>query len=136
MNRGRLVLPGVIAIVAAAVVAGLYVSGSPIEQRRFRADERRVNDIQQISNTIGRYYNATENLPPELETLVNGWASTGIPRDPETENEYRYEITSDDSYRLCAEFARDSRPNRERDFWRHGGGSHCYSFDYSELVLD
>lgn len=136
MNAGRIAFPGVIVIVVAAVVAGLFVSGSPTEQRRLRADDRRMNDIRQISYTIRRYYNDTERLPSDLETLVNGWASSGIPRDPETENEYRYEIVGDDSYRLCAEFARDSRPNRPPDFWTHGSGHHCYSFDYSELVLD
>lgn len=136
MNVGRLALPGVIAIVAVAVVAGLIVSGSPAEQRRLRADDRRISDLQRLSSSIQGYYVNAEKLPPNLETLVNGWMRSAIPLDPETDEEYLYEIVGDASYRLCAEFARDSRPNRPRDFWTHGSGRHCYAFDYSDFVLD
>lgn len=133
---GRLALFGVIAVVMVAVVAGLIIAGSPAEQRRLRADDHRVRDLQRLSSTIQRYYRDTEKLPADLGTLINGWATTGIPLDPETEQEYAYEIVDADHYRLCAEFARDSRPSLPTDFWTHGSGRQCYSFDYSELVLD
>ena len=136
MNAGRLAFLAVIAIVAVAVIAGLIVSGSPAEQRRLRADDRRVDDLQRLSGTIRRYYNETESLPPDLGTLVDGWALSGIPLDPETEAEYEYEIVTGNTYRLCADFSRESRTNAPRDFWTHGSGRQCYAFDYSEIVLD
>jgi type II secretory pathway pseudopilin PulG len=136
VNTGRLAFLTVIAIVAVAVIAGLMVAGSPAEQRRLRADDRRVNDLQQLSGTIRRYYNDAERLPPDLGTLVDGWALSGIPLDPETDNEYVYEIVSEKTYRLCADFSRESRANVTRDFWTHGSGRQCFAFDYSEIVLD
>jgi type II secretory pathway pseudopilin PulG len=136
MTAGRVALLAVIAIVAAAVIAGLVVSGSPAEQRRLRADDRRVNDLRQLSGTIQRYYADAKKLPPDLGTLVNGWALSGVPLDPETESEYEYEIVTDDTYRLCAGFSRESRESAPRDFWTHGSGRQCFAFDYSEIVLD
>ena len=136
MNTGRLAFLAVIAIVAVAVIAGLIVSGSPAEQRRLRADDRRVNDLRQLSGTIRRYYSDTERLPPDLGTLVDGWALSEIPLDPETDGEYGYEIVTDKTYRLCADFALESRANVPRDFWTHGSGRQCYAFDYSGIVLD
>lgn len=136
MNAGRPAFIGVVVIVIAAIVAGLVISGSPAEQRRLRADDRRVGDLQQLARTIERYYVDTESLPAELDALVNGWISSGLPRDPTTATEYDYEVTGSSTFRLCAEFARESRPNAEPEFWSHGPGRHCYSLDFSELVLD
>jgi type II secretory pathway pseudopilin PulG len=136
LNAGKLALIGIVAVVIAAVVAGLVISGSPAEQRRLRADDRRVGDLQQLTRAIQRYYEETERLPETLDALVNGWISSELPRDPDTEAEYDYEITGSSAFRLCAEFARASRPNAEPEFWSHGAGGHCYSLDFSELVLD
>ena len=136
MSFGRLASIGVILVVLAAVIAGLVVSGSPDEQRLLRSDGRRVTDLQQLSRSIERYYRDTEGLPPDLETLLNGWASSGLPLDPETDQDYDYEIESSRTYRLCANYALDSRANRQAEFWSHAGGHQCYSFDYSALVLD
>lgn len=136
MSVARLGLVGVVVIVVSAIIAGLIVSGSPFEQRLLRADARRVSDIRQLAGSIERYFSDTERLPPDLETLVNGWASTGIPRDPETAQGYDYEIVGDRVYRLCAAFARDVSADTQPDFWAHGEGRHCYLFDYSDIVLD
>jgi len=136
MSFGRLASIGVILIVLATVIAGLVISGSPEEQRLLRTDDRRVTDLQQLSRSIERYYRDTEMLPSDLETLLNGWASSGLPLDPETNQDYDYELESGRTYRLCADFALNSRPNRQPDFWSHAGGHQCYSFDYSALVLD
>ncbi|HUF71599.1 MAG TPA: hypothetical protein VMR74_01740 [Gammaproteobacteria bacterium] len=136
MNTGKLSLLGVVVIVIAAIVAGLVISGSPTEQRRLRADDRRVSDLQQLARAIQRYYVETEGLPGELDALVNGWISSGLPHDPDTEAEYDYEITGGSTFRLCAEFARESRANAQSEFWSHGAAHHCYLLDFSELVLD
>lgn len=136
MNAGRLPLVGVIVIVVAAILAGIVISGSPAEQRRLRADDRRVTDLQRVASALQIYYRSTRKLPPDLATLQNGWASAEVPRDPDTGADYDYEVGGASSYRLCAEFARDSRPNAQPEFWSHGEGRHCYTLDYSELVLD
>ena len=136
MSPGRFGFIGVILVVIAAVIAGLVISGSPQEQRLLRTDDARVNDLQRLSSAIGRYYRETEGLPAELTTLLNGWISQEIPRDPGTDAPYAYEPTSATAYRLCAEFSLESRPDRQPEFWDHGAGRECFSFDYADIVLD
>ena len=136
MSTGRLGLIGVVIVVVAAVAAGLVISGSPGEQRRLRADDERVADLQRLSNVIGRYYRETESLPGDLATLLNGWISQEIPRDPDTDQPYGYELLAETAYRLCADFALESRPTRQPEFWDHGPGRQCFAFDYSDIVLD
>lgn len=137
MSAGRLGLVAVILVVVAAVVTGLIVSGSPERQRLLRADETRVSDLQRVSNSLQRYYRETGELPDDLNTLVNGWASAGIPVDPETGSPYEYEVTGDGTFRLCAVFAHESRQNDPRQaFWNHTAGRDCVAQDYSRLSLD
>ena len=136
MNVRKLAFVGVVVLVAAAVVAGLVISGSPAEQRRLRADERRVSDLQQLARAIQSYYMETTSLPDGLDALVNGWISSGLPRDPESEAGYDYEITGDRTFRLCAEFARESRSGTAGEFWLHAEGRHCYVLDFSRMGLN
>jgi hypothetical protein len=136
MNTGKLAFAGVAILVVAAVIAGLIVSGSPQEQRLLRFDERRVADLQRVSRTVLTYYRETHMLPADLDTLVNGWASAGLPRDPQTDLSYDFEVLGNRSYRLCADFALDSRETPRVEFWSHAGGYQCFSFDYSEVVFD
>jgi hypothetical protein len=136
MSAARLALVGVVIVVAAAVIAGLVITGSPQEQRMLRLDDRRLTDLQRISRTVENYYRDTEMLPAELEMIVNGWTSSGVPRDPETDMSYGYEVLSRTTYRLCADFALDSRPDLQAEFWKHADGRQCFSFDYSDIVLD
>ena len=136
MSPGRFGFIGVVLVVVTAVIAGLVISGSPQEQRLLRADDERVNDLQRLSSVIGRYYRETESLPAELATLLNGWISQEIPRDPDTDAPYIYELTGATAYQLCAEFSLESRPARQPEFWDHGAGRGCFFFDYADIVLD
>jgi hypothetical protein len=132
----KLTLVAVIAIVIAAVVVGLFIAGSPAEQRQLRMDSRRVTDLQRLSRAVERYYRDSEKLPQDLATILNGWTSSDIPKDPETEQDYAYEIISNRAYRLCADFALASREDEQPEFWSHLSGRQCFAFDYSDLVLD
>lgn len=136
MSLGRLALVGVVAVVVAAVIAGLMITGSPQEQRLLRDDDERVNDLQRLSNVIQRYYRETERLPADLATLLNGWISQEIPRDPDTDAPYGFELIGATAYELCAEFSLESRPIRQPEFWDHGMGRQCFYFDYADIVLD
>ncbi|MGD8340836.1 MAG: hypothetical protein PVH89_08640 [Gammaproteobacteria bacterium] len=136
MTSGRPALIAVVVVVVGAVIAGLVISGSPREQRLLRTDDERVNDLRRVSRAIERYYRETESLPADLQTLLNGWISQEIPRDPDTGQAYGYELLDETAYRLCADFALESRPTRQPEFWEHATGRQCFSFDYAELVLD
>jgi len=136
VNVSKLILGGVVVVVVSAIVVGLWISGSPAEQRMLRADDLRISDLQRLSRSIQDFFDSTESLPSDLDVLLNGWASDEIPRDPETDQFYTYEIVDERRFRLCAEFALDSRPNRQPDFWSHGSGNQCFAFDYSDVVFD
>ena len=136
MSGGRLGLIGAVVVVVASVIAGLLISGSPEEQRQLRADDERVNDLRRLSNVIERYYRETESLPADLTTLLNGWISQEIPRDPATDAPYGFELTGATAYSLCADFALESRPDRHPEFWDHGVGRECFFFDYADIALD
>lgn len=125
MNTTRILTVVSSAIVLIAVLAGLYLSGSPGEQRLLRLDERRVSDLLQLSYTINRYWDESTRLPADLAALVDGQRLRSVPKDPQSGTAYTYQITDMDSYRLCAEFARVSQ-TVTGDFWEHPAGSHCF----------
>jgi hypothetical protein len=126
MNITRLLRIVSTAIVIIAVLAGLYLSGSPGEQRLLRLDERRVSDLLQLSYTISTYWDESARLPAGLSDLVDGQRLSSVPEDPQSGTVYSYETVDTDSYRLCAEFARGSSQPITGDFWEHPAGPHCF----------
>ena len=126
MNTGFAVASS--AVVAAAVVAGLYLGGTPGEQRLFRSDARRVADLQSLSSAIDRRWENFEQLPGSLEELVDGVMLKRMPLDPEAGTPYVYEVTTDNSYRLCATFSRATVNPLPGDFWVHEPGYRCFEF--------
>lgn len=136
MKLQRLAAFGSIALVGIAIVAGLYVAGSPAEQRLLRLDDRRVTDLQRLSRAATRYYSQTDRLPASLDGLADGRRLSSVPRDPESGEPYEYNVHGDGRFELCAEFSRESRQAAERDFWRHGRGRDCFEFDLADLGSD
>ncbi len=126
MSRERIALAASIVAVVAAVVAGLYVAGSPGEERLRKLDDQRVNDLRSVSRVITRYWNSNEFLPETLEVLVDGSHFSVLPIDPVSERVYGYEIHGEREYSLCAEFDRESRDRDSGDFWDHGAGRTCF----------
>ena len=63
MNIHRVAVIGSIAVVVAAVIAGLWLIGSPADQRQQRLDERRVSDLEQLSQAVYRHRNERRALP-------------------------------------------------------------------------
>jgi len=115
-------------LVAVAVLVGLYLAGSPSEQRLLRFDERRVHDLQSISLSIQAHVDKADRLPDDLSELVDGQLLTKLPLDPVSQEAYVFELTSQNSYRLCAEFSRASDSIPEQDFWFQDGGYQCFNF--------
>lgn len=129
MNIHRLALIGSIAVVVAAVIAGLWLIGSPAEQRQQRLDERRVSDLEQLSQAVYWHRNQRRALPASTSDLVNGRRLSRLPFDPSTEEPYEYRVTGERRFELCAVFATPSRSEDAKDFWHHEAGRHCYEFD-------
>lgn len=115
--------------VISAVVGGIYVAGSPAGQRLLRIDERRVQHLRQLARNINSYWNRNKRLPPELASLTDGVSVRRIPTDPETKKQYEYRVLDERSYRLCADFLRESQGDSSDDFWSHAAGRQCFDFD-------
>ena len=115
-------------IVLGALLIGLYVLGSPMEERFRRLDEQRVADLLQLSRAINRNFRFSDRLPTNLTDIVDGQLIRRLPIDLETEAMYQYEIIDIDSYRLCAEFSIASEEGNLDDFWSHSMGRECFDF--------
>lgn len=127
-------IAGLVAIVVflIAVGVGLHMSGSPAEQRLAGFDQQRRTHLARIRNSVDAYWRANRALPSRVDEDVIGIAMGSVPRDPETDIAYEYQVTGDDAYRLCARFSRESPQSMAGDFWAHGPGRHCFDFRVSE----
>lgn len=105
----------VMGIVAASIAAGFFVIGSPQEERFRRLDERRVSDLQFLQSEILNYWINKSRLPEDLSKLKDDIRGVVIPRDPETAENYEYNVKGSEMFELCAAF---SRPSRSRETLR------------------
>lgn len=128
-GRGLLGL-SVTVVVLAAIVAGVYLIGSPGEARLVRMDERRVEDFRAARQAVDRYWTAHGHLPPSLDSLVPEHPNRAFLHDPATGDPYGYRAVADSAYELCASFTHpssDETPGRMDDAWLHPSGRYCYA---------
>jgi len=134
----------IITVVAASVVAGFFIVGSPQQQRLRRFDERRVQDLQLIQSQIVNFWQTKQRLPQNLGDLHDDISGFNAPADPQTSDAYTYEITGNLSFRLCSIFNFGNtlgtdenvpramyaepyaKPLGVPDNWDHPEGPHCY----------
>jgi hypothetical protein len=133
---GRLSRDRMMALVSAVtvlvmVVLGFSYLGAPKKQRTLRADNKRVQDLYQLSNQINTHWNSSSHkLPEHLDEL-----SGVVLADPITRVAYGYHVKEGSQYELCATFSMDSMENRGKDEisrrsqWSHPPGNHCFTLD-------
>lgn len=92
------------AVVLASVIAGFFIIGTPAEQRDRRFDERRVNDLQMLQSQIVNYWAQKEVLPQDLSVLEDSISGFSVPKDPQTETAYEYQVIDALNFELCAAF--------------------------------
>lgn len=132
----------VVVMVATVTIIGLYIAGSPGQERDYRLDEQRVTDLQQIASSVDLYYEQHGSLPENLDLLTEERQARNYyirsVTDPETDMPYEYSITSDTAYSLCASFVMESREPEEhlrqvymgvKEEWGHDAGSYCFDLD-------
>lgn len=113
---------------AAAIVAGLGVLGSPMHQRALQLDSRRVSDLSLISMQVNAYLAQHKSLPPDLASLKLAPPQAG---DPVTGAPFEYATTGKETYQLCARFDAASE-SEGRPFgtyaprWNHPAGRYCF----------
>jgi hypothetical protein len=135
----RIVRWSVCGVIIAAIIAGLYVSGSPANRRRATLDERRVSNLTQLSGALDTHMQTRRELPPTLDALAQAqpYLLTEL-RDPTTGAFYEYRTLSTSTYELCATFdlpTQDEQlvpPAPAKDFagnptfTSHAAGRTCY----------
>lgn len=94
-------------VVIALVVWSFSVIGSPKDQRMWRLDDKRVQDLQSIQWQVINFWQQKEKLPVDLKELNNPIAGSSVPVDPEFEQgrTYEYKATGQMSFELCATFS-------------------------------
>ncbi len=99
-----------VALVIGAIVYSFMIMGSPSEQRKYRLDDRRVNDLQGIQWQVINFWQQKEKLPEKLEDLANPLTGYSLPVEPEFEkgNVYEYKKLTEKgsmTFELCATFS-------------------------------
>lgn len=140
---GTTVFIGVgVAVVVAAVVAGLMVLPTPGEERSRRLDERRVEDLRGITRAMDLYWTRHGRLPTSLAELSAESDVTVSTHDPSTGQDYDLRPQDAATYELCADFEQASAVSGDpagnprdmsEDFWSHGVGRRCFRLETQEV---
>lgn len=120
--------------VAAGVVAGFWVLGTPGRQRAVAADRQRLRDLQSIAFDL---HMRSQNQPDEFQ-LPAQLDPSQMREDPLTNEPYEYQRLSESRFELCAEFDTDSssyplqNATQSAEFWQHPEGRHCFELDTNQ----
>jgi hypothetical protein len=142
-SRKRLVILGTSGVVAASIVAGFFIVGTPQQARLYQLDERKVSDLTEIQWQVVNYWQQKGFLPLALNELDDPISNYVVPVDPETSEPYGYEKMGIRTFKLCATFNADGprtpqnmprgvRPTmlleekETGDSWTHGAGETCF----------
>jgi Domain of unknown function (DUF5671) len=130
-------------LVVGSVLLGFAMAGSPVTARKRRLDEKRVDDLRAIHQTIQEMTTKTDRntktvtvirtLPKTLDEVAAFRRTKEAGRkldlvDPRTGAKYAYTITAERTYELCATFELERDQKRDL-FWNHPAGEYCYRFD-------
>lgn len=123
--------------VFAVMLAGLVFAGSPVQARRARIDDQRIEALRRIAGAVDQYAERRGVLPDSLEALlrVPDAFSAETLRDPESGETYAYRPTGPMTYELCAVFRTDRTGSRARslgEFWKHPAGRACFRLEVTK----
>lgn len=130
----RMLMIGASVVMLAAIVAGMWVMGSPSHQRALRLDAVRGGNLGMISTRLSMHWHAHKQLPQSLAELTPPF----VVKDPVTDQPYVYTTTGPSTYRLCANF--DAASEKEGTSfgyiagasrrWDHASaGQHCFDLN-------
>ena len=134
---GAVLFGAAVTTVIAAVVAGVFVLGSPTEERARRIDRRRVADLQAIVAATDLYWTRHSRVPATLSDLS---AEPGVAirtSDPASSEIYGYQPLDSTRYEVCASFERETEEisrDPESNLWAHGSGRQCFQLEAEEIT--
>lgn len=128
-------------IVLASLVSGIFIAGTPSEQRALRFDDRRVNDLASIQGQVIHFWTQKNKLPDNLNALHDDISGFTAPTDPASNKPYEYKVVSPLTFELCADFTKPSADQTRgstmtksypvyggvySDNWEHAAGHECF----------
>jgi len=132
LSGQRLLVVVLIAVVASVVGVGIAMLGPPSEERARRIDDRRVQELRQLSQAVHLYNSRHHALPASAADLSTEPGVSVASHDPVTGASYDYRVTDATHYEVCAVFDRPSADPRNVDFWSHGAGRQCFTLKADE----
>jgi hypothetical protein len=111
-------------VVAGAIAAGIFVAGSPEEERSRRLDSRRADDLSDIARRVDLFWTRNGRVPATLDDLAQVDGAKISAADPVTKQPYEYRPMGD-RFELCAVFEEPS--DHRGTFWSHGSGRQCFN---------
>ena len=133
-SLGKTIVVAATTLVVVSIIAGVILVGSPAERRLQQLDSARIEDLTGIVTAIDTFWIRNERLPASLAELADDPRVHANTVDPDLGESYHYELLREDTYRLCAEFDRESPAPAGRtavDFWSHGVGRRCFDLEVS-----
>ena len=137
LSSGSVLFGASVITVIAAVVVGLSILGSPMEERARRVDNRRVEDLQGIVGATDLYWTRHSRLPVSLDELTSEPGVRIKTTDPANSETYGYQTVDSTHYQLCANFEQvsgETSSNSERNLWAHSSGPQCFQFEAEEIM--
>ena len=115
-------------LVFVAILVGLFVAGSPADERLRRLDSIRIQHLQALNAAIDLHIRRRNFMPTRLADAVDGQQLSILPTDPENGDQYDYIQINSSSYELCAVFASAAADSAGPNFWAHPAGRACFTF--------
>ena len=95
-------------VILASIIASFFIIGTPAVQRERRFDEQRVDDLQTLQSQIVNYWTQKEVLPQDIGELEDSISGFIVPKDPDSDSPYEYNVIDSLSFELCAIFKTSS----------------------------
>lgn len=108
-GRAKIFVWCVSAVVAAAIIGGFFIAGSPFKQRLVRFDSQKVSHLQILQGQIVNYWQSKKKLPENLDDLRDSISGFAPPVDPQSGEPYSYRALGALAFELCAEFNLSSK---------------------------
>lgn len=124
---------GAILLVVGALALGFVYSETPQEVREAKIDDNQIMDLQDMQWRIEEYYRINNKLPETIEEVYKDFS---IPDAPDGRTPYKYKVTTETAYELCATFAQNTSdteyvrpvPVYDKNYtWVHGEGEWCFN---------
>jgi len=130
---GRLFVGFIAVCVLLAAAAGLSIMDNPQLARFKRLDDKRVRELQSLSNAINIFRGKTHKLPESLDQLAQDQGLQQLKFHDDEGQPYEYRVKDDAGYELCARFDAASDGGAGTVYGLPGGakhpaGRHCFNF--------